>query len=325
MHNVNRMVYVGTEPWHGIGVKLPGNATYEEIATMAGFYNAIERPLFLPDSVEPVPDKKALVRSDDGRYLAVVGDGYKVVQFTDVARTLVQAAATVGGIFHTAGTLGPVGCRGWLLGELPGEIVVKGDVSSIKKYLLGTTGHDGNSAITIKNVATRVVCQNTLGLALGERGGAEFKIHHTSNAGARLQQAAAAMRRLVCSYERFGELANVLATTKITGLQLIEAIDKVMPVPVDDKKHDRIIQDREKVMELFETGVGIEGAIRGTAWAAFQAFTEYADHHRVVRNSKGEDARHVRLESIWLGRSSQLKQAALTAITRGSGILLAAA
>ncbi len=66
-------------------------------------------------------------------------------------------------VFTTAGTLGPVGIRGWLLGELPNPIKVKGDESEIRKYVLGCAGHDGYTAVVIKNVATRVVCANTLG------------------------------------------------------------------------------------------------------------------------------------------------------------------
>jgi phage/plasmid-like protein (TIGR03299 family) len=323
MHNINKMVYVGAEPWHGLGVKLPRNATYQEISELAGFYDVAELPVLVPPLHDPVPDKKALVRRDDYRLLGIVNSTYRVVQFSEVAKTLVEAAGMVGGFFHTAGTLGPVGRRGWMLGELPGEIVVRGDPSPIKKYLLGTTGHDGVSAITLKNVATRVVCANTLGLALGEEGGAEFKILHTANAGIRLQEAATAMRRLLVSYDRFGDLANLMAVTRFTEAQLMTTLDNVMPVPQDDKNHDRIIRDREKVKELFETGIGIEGQIRGTAWATFQAFTEWADHHSPIRASTGQDARHVRLESIWLGRLAQVKEAALAAIMQASQVSMA--
>jgi len=121
------------------------------------------------------------VRGDTGEYLSVVGRSYEVVQFAEVARTLVEAAGDVKAVFTTAGTLGPVGIRGWLLGELPDPIKVRGDASPIRKYVLGTTGHDGVTAVVIKNVATRVVCQNTLGVALGERGGASWRIQHTAN------------------------------------------------------------------------------------------------------------------------------------------------
>ena len=111
MHDINKMFYVGEMPWHGLGVRLPARASYEEIVAAAGFYEAVEKDVIVPPGRTPVPDKKALVRGDTGEYLSVVGKGYEVVQFGDVARTLVEAAGGVKAVFTTAGTLGPVGIR----------------------------------------------------------------------------------------------------------------------------------------------------------------------------------------------------------------------
>lgn len=322
-HNIKKMVFVGEMPWHGLGVRLPAKATYDEIVAAAGFYNAVEKDIFIPPFRTPIPDRKALVRSDSGEYLSVVGKAYEVVQFSEVARTLAEAAGDVKAVFTTAGTLGPVGIRGWLLGELPNPITVKGDPSPIRKYVLGTTGHDGVTAIVIKNVATRVVCANTLGVALGERGGATWRIQHTANARVRLDEAGKAFAKLARSYERLGELANVLAVTPFTGRQMQATVDRVMPVPKDDKDHSRLEGERTKVIQLFDTAVGIE-RVRGTAWAAFQGWTEFADHHRVVRDSGRENPQRARLASIWLGRSAAIKHAALTAIAEEAGVRLAA-
>ena len=128
-HDINRMIYVGEVPWHGLGVRLPSRASYQEIVQAAGFYEAVEQDVFVPPNPRPVPDRKALVRGDTGAYLSVVGKSYEMVQFSEVARTLVEAAGDVKAVFTTAGTLGPVGIRGWLLGELPNPIQVKGDPS----------------------------------------------------------------------------------------------------------------------------------------------------------------------------------------------------
>lgn len=74
--------------------------------------------------------------------------------------------------------------------------------------MLGYTGHDGTTAITLKNVATRVVCQNTIGVALNEQDGAEWHIPHFDNAKQRLEEAGRAFRELLESYARFGDLAK---------------------------------------------------------------------------------------------------------------------
>ncbi len=176
-HEINAMVYAGKVPWHGFGTPLPQNAPFEEIVQAAGFYEAQEKELVMAETGKAVPDRKALVRSDSGAYLSTVSTSYEVVQFADVARTLVEAAGDVKAIFHTAGTLGARGAKAWLLAELPDPIIVKGDPSPIRRYLVGVAGHDGMTAVTLKNVATRVVCANTLGSALSEDG-AEWRVHH---------------------------------------------------------------------------------------------------------------------------------------------------
>jgi phage/plasmid-like protein (TIGR03299 family) len=118
-HDIHQMVYAGATPWHGLGTPLPANGTWEEIREAAGFYTATEKPIFLDGSPTPIPDRKALVRADTGDYLATVGSTYEVVQFEELARAGVIAAGDVKAIWHTAGTLGEVGARGWLLAELP--------------------------------------------------------------------------------------------------------------------------------------------------------------------------------------------------------------
>jgi len=321
-HQIHRMAFVGEVPWHGLGSPLPQNATYEEIIEAAGFYTVLERPVFVPGKLDAIPDVKALVRADTHDVLAVVGSRYEVVQAADVAKTLVEAASGVKAIFHTAGTLGPTGSRFWLLGELPEPIRVRGDASLIRRYLLGTSAHDGSSPVTILNAATRVACANTLGTALGEKTKARWNIRYTRSAPERLQGAARCFKELVEGYRQFEDLANVLATTRFTDAQLARAVDQVLPVPQDDRDHKRLEANRGKVIELFEAGRGMSG-IRCTGWAAFQAFTEFADHHRPLRGGDGQPAA-ARLESIWLGGAADLKKRALVAVADEARIPLAA-
>ena len=323
-HDINQLVYVGKEPWHGLGTPLPANAEYDSIVQAAGFYKAEERPVFAPGMDEPIPDKKALFRQDTGEYLATVNRGYEVIQFEEVARTLVEAAGGVRCIFHTAGTLGRSGVRGWLLGELPEPMRVRGDSSPIKRYILGYCGHDGTTAITLKNVATRVVCQNTIGVALGERDGAEWHIVHTTSARVRLEEAGRAFRRLVQGYERFAALGDHLAMTRFSEHQLRNVLDIVLPLPQDKAEHPRLEKARNQVVQLFHAGTGIEGPIQNTAWAALQAVSEWADHHRNTRSVKGKPVEAMRLESIWMGKAAAIKKLALTSIMNEAHVRLRA-
>ncbi len=313
-HNLyrNTMLFTGKVPWHGLGTRLPSNATWEQVVSLGGFYRVSEEEVRTASGTV-IPQKKALVRSDTGVPLSVVSNTYCVVQFEDVAKTLVEAAQGVQAIFHTAGLLGADGSRGWLLAELPRVLRVKGDESEIRPYLLGTAAHDGHNGVVLRNVATRVVCANTLGVAMAESTKFSVSIHHTKNASARLEEARQAFHQLQAGMDDLEALANLLASTKFTDRQMARTIDDLLPVGLDNGPTKMLAEKRERVASLFEMGMGIGPDIRGTAWAAVQAWTEFADHHRVVRD---DDTGAKRLESVWLGRAADMKADALTSITR---------
>lgn len=317
------MAFAGTVPWHGLGQQLPKNATADEIVSAAKFYKVGITPMHVPGQIRPAPGVRALVREDTGQFLAAVGDRYEVVDAVDVAKTLVEAAEGVDAIFHTAGLLGERGERFWLLAELPRIIRVRGDKSEIRPFILGTSAHDGASPIVVMNVATRVVCANTLGTALGEKTQARWSIKHTKSAKLRLEEAARGFQQMARGMEHFEQLANVLATTRFTDSQIASTLDTVIPLPDDGKEHARLENSRAKVVQLFEAGLGMQG-IRGTAWGALQAWTEFADHHRGVRGAEEGNERAARLESVWLGGAATLKQRALNAIALETGLRLAA-
>ena len=331
-HNLyqDSMVYAGETPWHGLGVALPRNATWSEVQGIVPFYQAVERPLFVAGIAEQVPDRKALVASTDGRYLSVVGKDYGVVQFADLAEA-VMTAAQGEAVFHTAGLLGENGIRGWLMGELPNPIQVPGDPSPVRKYFLATTSHDGTSAAVLANIATRVVCQNTLGAALGERSGARWTIRHTSGAQSRVKEAGIAFARMREGMERFGELANVMARTAFGDDRLAKMLDGILPVPVKteevtDRQIENVQVKRETIKALASgQGRGIVTTIQGTAWGAFQAVTEYADHYTRIRarpmlgdGQMGQLAS--RLNANVFGSGQTLKREALASILDLTGI-----
>ncbi len=306
------MVYAGETPWHGLGTRLPANGTWEEIRTAAGFYRAQAVPLSLPNGTL-VPDRKAIIREDSGQYLATVGEGYEIVQFEDLAHAGVIAAGDVQAIWHTAGTLGENGARGWLLAELPEPIRVTGDKSVTKKYVLLTTAHDGTGAAVLMNCATRVVCRNTLGVALREVDGARWSIRHTKNAPQRLKDAAIAFRNMAEHLDKFEQLANVLVRRPYSEALHAEAIAALLPIPEDDKPHPKLEKSRKAVEALFDTFTGNEG-IRGTAWGAFQAWTEFVDHRRYALEQAQREKWDRRVEALALGSGADLKAQALTTI-----------
>ena len=311
LYSSRSMMYVGQTPWHGLGISFPANARYEEIAPAVGFYEVREAPLFAAGVPYELNTHKAIIRTDSNAPLAVVGKDYGVIQIEEGARAVLEAASSVdGAIFHTAGLLGENGARWWLLGELGEPITINGCDSVIHPYILATSAHDGTAAFVIQNTPINVVCQNTLTGAL-QGAGARFYIRHTKNATSRVQDAAKGMRNLINGYERFGQLANEMVRTPFTTGQFSETIDSILPIPADNKPHPKLENMRETIRHLWRNSRGGEG-LQNTAWAAWQAWTEFGTHAL----TDGRD----RLESNWFGRGAKVTEMAFAEISKRAEI-----
>ena len=165
------MFYFGAMPWHGLGKCLPAAANLSEALTEGALRWTVGLVLLAtaePIS-SPVAQRMAVVRTDrapgvPGRALGVVHPGFRPLQNEDGARLFDNLLGRGDAIYHTAGYLGS-GEVVWLLARVPGAIkVTDGDV--LEPYLLFTNSHDGSIGIDIRLTTVRVVCQNTLSLAL---------------------------------------------------------------------------------------------------------------------------------------------------------------
>lgn len=310
------MFYAGATPWHGLGVKLPANATWETVRAAVGFYDVEEVPVYAHGNPAPVTGFKALRPvGEKARILSIVGADYGVVQFADMAKAVVEAAGGVGAVFHTGGLLGSDGARGWLMGEIPSlAFKVPGDVSEVRAYFMAYSGHDGQTPVTLANVDTRIVCRNTLGMTMGERGNWRATVRHTSQAPLRVEDAAQSFATLLEGKRKFRDMAEKLARTPFTSEQMGAAIDAVVPAADEGARNeDRIKADRAKLFELSEAGTGMEG-IRGTAWGAFQSFAEWADHFRLLRAREALSQLENKAFGLTWGPAAEVKQEALSAI-----------
>jgi phage/plasmid-like protein (TIGR03299 family) len=315
LHN-NTMVYAGATPWHRLGVQLPQNFTPEELKAQGIFYSVIERPIFASGVPNALTTHKALVRADTNTVLSVVSGSYGVVQFDTLAQTVCEA---LGGkaVLHTAGLLGEDGARGWLLGEVPEPLLVKGDESPIKRYFLATTAHTGVDAVILKPVATRVVCQNTLAMANAEGSAMSWRIRHTSGAVDRVKAAGQAYASMLRSWESFGALCNRLASARFTDADFSTTLDAVMPIPQDGKRHSLIEEGRDTLKALWHgKAKGMYSGIRGTAWGAVQAWTEYVDHYRAAHRISGAE----RLEWATFGAGETMRTDAMQAIVSSPAV-----
>jgi hypothetical protein len=157
------MFYVDQEPWHGLGTKLKAPPTSTEAIKAAGLdWRVAKAPLYVAGGtrLHEVKDRFALIRETPSPP--------RTVSF--LASILGEGAAT----YETAGALGK-GERVWILARLSGDFnVAGGDV--IRRYLLLSNSHDGTSSLQVKITPVRVVCNNTLTLALSQ--GGTLRVRH---------------------------------------------------------------------------------------------------------------------------------------------------
>ena len=161
--NVESMFYTGrTAPWHGLGISVLEAPASRDALELAGLdWRVVQRELITEDGIQ-VAGFKANVRDQDNRVLGVVTDRYKVVQ-NDEAFAFTDELLGEGITYETAGSL-QEGRRTWILAKLPQRYIISGD--EITPYLVFMNSHDGTGAIKAAMTPIRVVCQNTLNLAL---------------------------------------------------------------------------------------------------------------------------------------------------------------
>ena len=323
------IAYIGATPWHGLGQALTPGASIETWTQEAGLgYTVIESPVkyFTPASSElqTWPNRKVLSRSDTGAPLAVVSDGYRVVQpgqVMDFFRELVR----LGGFqLETAGALSD-GRRVWALASVGDAApVVARDI--VKPYLLLATSYDGTMATVAKFTAIRVVCNNTITAAVGGysngapiKGEAETSLGYLKSAVRVLHsenfKADAVRMELgiaADAWERFLINSRQLAGVGMAAAEadaFLAALLKPWHRSALDVKESRAFG---RIMQLFnggQIGHDIPG-VAGTRWAMLNAVTELVDHERGRSNG-------TRLESAWFGSGAALKSRAVELLTAG--------
>lgn len=300
------MMYTGETPWHKLGTRLEEPPTAQEAMVASGLDYAVELCQLQTIHGTMVPQRKATVRADTGQVLGVVGNNYQPIQNSQ-AFCFLDALVAKGQVrYHTAGALGQ-GERIWLLAKLPKDIRVNQTDDLINKFLLLSNTHDGTTALRVLFTPIRVVCQNTLNLAERYGAGQGIAIQHKGDLDTKIREA----QRVLGLTHQFYELAeariNHLASHKPTVHEVLSYFEQVYPDPVDTD-NSRAFKVRDHLLALFENGMGQElPGIRGTTWAAYNAVTEWVDHHRPTRSANPNERASRRLNSAWFGEGARIK------------------
>ena len=187
-------------------------------------------------------------------------------------------------------------------------------------------GKDGRTNLMAFFTGTRIVCQNTANYALNARDKDKtVKIRHTRSAMSKLDEAKRVLGLAIDYAEVHAETMKSLAAKQINTAQWADLLDNLMPLPEveDEEKPGRswtmTNNKREKLHELFESGVGTDiVGVRGTAWGAYNAITEYTTHHARVNAGDDKAPGYAKkrgerlLESSWFGNGDAINQKALS-------------
>jgi phage/plasmid-like protein (TIGR03299 family) len=318
-----KMVFTANTPawWDTLGVCVRQAQTWEQVLQTARLdWEVIKAPLYTQwtkAGLLKVDSHVAIVRQDTKQHLGIVGKGYEPSQNRELM-AWTEALLETGAIYESAGGLGQ-GERIWLLARMPKADFVVGNSDQHQSYLLVTSSHDGSLATTIKQTDTRVVCQNTLTMALQD-GKQALKIKHTKSSKDRLEQAKRMMSASIQTAASLKEKFDLLASRRITKDQLTTVLDRLFPIDVDaasqatKTRRDNVLAD---VLSLFERNDGNAfPEQRGTAYALLNAVTNYVDHSRTTRIAAGNTQTTIqsRTESSIWGSGAQMKDTALATI-----------
>ena len=309
-------MYAGEGAWHGLGTVIESAATSADAIKLAGLDWTVEKwPLFArqpaPGDVSTLaPRSLANVRTDTNAILGIVGHQYRVFQNVEAFDFMDALVDDKLAMYETAGSL-KGGRRVWMLAKIPKEYRVgKDDV--VQPYVLLTNAHDGTQSLRVFPTTIRVVCQNTLTLAIRMAQGG-ISIPHWPKLDSRIREARHALGVVHTRLDKFGEEMVALANRSLNGSESRAYFDSIFPTTDDTaaaKRNEKIVA---QVLTNFDNSRNRMPGIEHTAWAAYNAVSEWTDHGRPSRGKTPTEKADNRLNSIWFGRSNTIKQQAYQA------------
>ena len=296
-------------PWHGLGTIVQDSLTSKEALELGRLDFTVEkRPLYVPGqsisfeqakkenriqrifkklkeeeiidnqpTIVPVYNKLhkfdrqfATVRTDNNIPLGIVGNKYNIVQNIEAFEFFDSLAQDGTAQYETAGALGN-GEIVFVTAKVTSEMTIHRD--QIDKYLLISLSHDGSSSVSVTYTPIRVVCNNTLTLALGLSKN-KVQIRHTASAQDKLQAAKETLGLINYQNEAHYEYFNRLLDVKIEEGEVIELFSKSYGIKLDKDISTRGKNIIESSLDYYYNGLGQKDFV-DTGWGAFNAVTGY--------------------------------------------------
>lgn len=299
----------GQPAWHGLGTVIDADVvtaaeaielaglnwdvklvpTYATFGTQVGGIND-GLPAF-----KVIENKWGVQRSTDGSVLGIVSERYQPVQNHEAFQFIDSLVDDGAAKYHTAGSLSN-GKLIWLLAKFGDDIVIKGlEDEAIKPFLLLGNSHDGSKALTVSITPIRVVCKNTLNLAL-KGAQRQWKAKHVKGSLDAFNEAKKTLGLTHKYLQEFELQANNLIDTKVSEGQVEGLLSHLYPLAEDASPVSitRAQNNRADILSLYKNAPNLQN-VTGTAWALLNAVGEYNDHGSTVRLTKGWNESEARM------------------------------
>lgn len=281
--NVETMFYTRTKPWHGLGTMVEKAPTSEAALELAGLdWQMVQKKLVTDGGIE-VPGFKANLRETDNQVLGVVSDRYKVVQNAD-AFSFTDALLGEGVTYETAGSL-QNGRRTWILAKLPTRYIISGD--EITPYLVFMNSHDGSGSIKAAMTPIRVVCQNTLNLALSTAKRC-WSTNHVGDIKGKMEDARYTLLYADQYMAELGRTIDQMNQQKLSDRQVMEYIDSLFPILPNPSEQQvkNMLRMKEDMKARYFDAPDLQH-VGKNAYRFINAVSDFATHAKPLRERSG--------------------------------------
>lgn len=279
--NVETMFYVREKPWHGLGTRVMTAPDSKNALIYAGLdWKVLQKPVYTEDN-HLIPGYKANVRDSDEQVLGVVTDRYKVVQ-NEEAFAFTDELLGLGVRYETAGSL-QNGRKVWLLAKLPQEYIITGE--QVSPYLVFFNSHDGSGAIKAALTPIRVVCNNTLNLAL-QTAKRTWSTIHTGDIRSKMKEAEESLLLSRKYMAALGAEIEELQKKKLSDKQVMDYIEILLPMEENatPQQKKNICRLREDIQMRYFDAPDLKN-VGKNAYRFINAVSDFATHATPLRKT----------------------------------------
>lgn len=276
---VETMFYTRVAPWHGLGTCVENAPGSQEALKVAGLdWKVVQKPIFTEEG-QLVGGFKANIRDRDNQILGVVTDRYKVVQ-NEEAFAFTDQLLGEGVTYETAGSL-QGGRRTWILAKLPQRYIISGD--EIMPYLVFMNSHDGTGAIKAAMTPIRVVCQNTLNLALSNAK-RSWSANHVGNINGKLDDARYTLLYADKYMAELGRSIDRLNQIRLSDQKVYEYINALFPLAdnATEQQKKNLLRMKEDVKARYFEAPDLKH-IGKNGYRFVNAVSDFATHSKPLR------------------------------------------